>query len=158
MPRLQQVIDSRSGEVLSSRTINGNLDFVQISRSSMPATRDFVLKYPRAFALFWYLVEQMDKENALIISRETLAELQKCSVRTITRQLEILKEEKYIDIVKSGVNNVYLINASIAWTSNGDRKQYARFRAQVIVSEQEQNHLRTKASRIKQLNLLDDNN
>ena len=154
MARLQQIIDTDTGEVLSSRNIKGNIDFVQIYRSHMPFTRELAMKEPKAFALFWYLVEQMDKENALIISKETLSELQQCSVRTITRQLEILKKEKFIDVIKSGVSNVYLINASIAWTSDGTRKQYAKFRAQVVVSEKEQQDFKTKTSRTKQLNLI----
>lgn len=154
MARLQQIIDTDTGEILSSRNIKGNIDFVQIYRSHMQFTRELAVKEPKAFSLFWYLVEQMDKENALIISKETLASLSDCSVRTISRQLEILKREKFINIVKSGVNNVYLINASIAWTSDGSKKQYAKFKAQVVISEKEQQDYQMKVSRTKQLNLI----
>jgi hypothetical protein len=156
MARVQQIIDDKTGEIFSSRNIKGNIDFVQIYRTGMQITRELAIREPKAFSLFWFLVEQMDKENALIISKETLAELHNCSVRTITRQIGILKKEKFIEVVKSGVNNVYLINASIAWTADGNRKQYAKFRAQVVISatEQESTSTKIKANRTKQLNLI----
>jgi hypothetical protein len=49
---------------------------------------------------------------------------------------------------------VYLVNASVAWTADGNKKQYAKFRAQVVVSQSEQAELKTKFSRTKQLNLI----
>jgi hypothetical protein len=155
MTRVQQIIEKETGEVLSQRDIKGNIDFVMVFRQSMPATRDLAIKEPKAFALLWFLIEQMDRENALIISKETLAELHDCSIRTITRQLAVLKDSNFITIVKSGVSNVYLVNASVAWTADGNKKQYAKFKAQVVVSKSEQAELKTKMNRIKQLSLLD---
>ena len=84
MARLQQIIDTDTGEVLSSRNIKGNIDFVQIYRSHMPFTRELAMKEPKAFALFWYLVEQMDKENALIFgsARDVL---RRCNARILAQ-------------------------------------------------------------------------
>lgn len=155
MTRVQQIVEKDTGEILSQREIKGNIDFVMLFRTSMPATRDLAIKEPKAFALLWFLIEQMDRENALIISKEALAELLNCSVRTITRQLSVLKDSNFITVVKSGVSNVYLVNASVAWTADGNKKQYAKFKAQVVVSKSEQAELKTKMNRTKQLTLLD---
>ena len=64
----------------------------------------------------------MDQENALIVSQETLSEYFGISKRTIIRQLNVLKEKGFIEIIKSGTANVYLVNANIAWTSYANKK------------------------------------
>ena len=65
----------------------------------------------------------MDQENALIVSQETLSEYFGISKRTIIRQLNVLKEKGFIEIIKSGTANVYLVNANIAWTSYANKKR-----------------------------------
>ena len=64
----------------------------------------------------------MDQENALIVSQETLSEYFGISKRTIIRQLNVLKEKGFIEIIKSGTANVYLVNANIAWTSYANKE------------------------------------
>ena len=64
----------------------------------------------------------MDQENALIVSQETLSEYFGISKRTIIRQLNVLKEKGFIEIIKSGTANVYLVNANIASTSYANKK------------------------------------
>ena len=96
----------------------------------------------------------MDQENALIVSQETLSEYFGISKRTIIRQLNVLKEKGFIEIIKSGTTNVYLVNANIAWTSYANKREYAQFKANVFVSKSEQEY-KIKSSKFKQLDLLD---
>ena len=108
----------------------------------------------KAASLFLFLSEKMDQENALIVSQETLSEYFGISKRTIIRQLNVLKEKGFIEIIKSGTANVYLVNANIAWTSYANKREYAQFKANVFVSKSEQEY-KIKSSKFKQLDLLD---
>lgn len=155
MGRVQQVIEKETGEILTERKLLPNANFVQFYRNEMHSLRELIKEEPKAANLFLFLTEKMDQENALIVSQETLAEVLKVSKRTIIRQINVLREKGFIDIVKSGVTNIYLINANIAWTTHGDKKQYAKFRANVFVSKAEQEY-NVKTTKYKQLGLKDD--
>jgi len=120
----------------------------------MASIRELLKEEPKAVNLFLFLTEHMDNSNALIVSKETLSEHMDCSVRTITRQVKILKEKGFLQVLKSGPSNVYCVNANIAWTTSGSKREYARFRAEVLISRSEQQDL--KESKIKQLNLIEE--
>jgi hypothetical protein len=152
MTQMKQIIDVDTGEVLTAKKITPNTNFVQFYRNEMHSIRELIKDDPKAANLFMFLTEKMDTENALIVSKETLAEVLGVSVRTITRQIAVLKEKGFISILKSGVSNIYLVNANIAWTTDGDKKEYARFRANVFVSKSEQEY-QVKATRTKQIHV-----
>lgn len=151
----QQIIDDSTGEVLSDTKIKGNGNFVQFYRNEMSSLQKLIKEDPKAAAVFMFITEHMGQDNALIVSKECLAEQLDCSVRTVTRHIAVLKEKNFIDIAKSGTSNVYMVNANIAWTTNGTKRDYAKFRAQVLISKAEQEY-KIKTSRTKQLTLLDE--
>ena len=153
MSREQRIVDTDTGEILSSRKIKLNANFVQFYRNEIGSIRELIKDEPKAASLFLFLSEKMDQENALIVSQETLAEYFEISKRTIIRQLNILKEKGFIEILKSGTANIYLINANIAWTSYANKRDYAQFRANVLVSKTEQTYA-VKEKHFKQLDLL----
>ena len=45
---------------------------------------------------------------------------------------------KFVDVKKSGVTNVYLLNKTLVWKSWGTNYKYAKFADTVIISESEQ--------------------
>ena len=114
MSREQRIVDTETGEILSSRKIKPNANFVQFYRNEIGSIRELIKDEPKAASLFLFLSEKMDQENALIVSQETLSEYFGISKRTIIRQLNVLKEKGFIEIIKSGTANVYLVNANIA--------------------------------------------
>ena len=138
MSRSQQVIDDESGEVLSHKTIPNNRDFVMTFRPAYKKLRDIGFKDPKARILFDFLLEKMDTENALIVSRHTIKEIMGWSIATIDRKIKVLRDEKCIDVKRTGGTNVYLVNADLAWTTHSDKRQYAHFRANVFIGESEQ--------------------
>ena len=156
MAREQRIVDTDTGEVLSARVIKPNANFVQFYRNEIGSIRELIKDEPKAASLFLFLSEKMDQENALLVSQETLAEYFGISKRTIIRQLNILKDKGFIEIIKSGTANIYLVNANIAWTSYANKREYAQFKANVFVSKTEQTYS-VKERKVKQLDLLDDN-
>lgn len=97
-------------------------------------------QYARAAALLHQMVARMDKQSALVASREVLAEIAHCSVSTVRRSLSILKESNWIDIVPlgKGGTNAYLINSRVAWRNERKLLSTASFTATVMASVKDQ--------------------
>lgn len=146
----QQVIDTDTQQVISTRLIHKNKDFIQLSELHMSTLIKLNTENHKAFNFFMFLLEKMDRRNALIISRETLAALFGVNKVTISRWVRWCRDKKLIDIIKSGTSNVYCVNSNLAWKSGADKKQYAEFTAEVVVSRDEQE---TEQKYYKQLDL-----
>ena len=48
------------------------------------------------------------------------------------------------------LNNIYFINSQVAWTTYGNKKEYSKFNANVLISKSEQEY-RIKANKFKQI-------
>ena len=92
----------------------------------------------RALELFLFFVKHMDNYNALICSYKVIESALGISTPTITRALKVLKNYGFIEIKKSGTNNIYLINKELVWKSWGSNYKYAEFGAKVIIADFEQ--------------------
>ena len=65
----KRIVDTETGEILSSRKIKPNANFVQFYRNEIGSIRELIKDEPKAASLFPFLVWKMDQENALIVSR-----------------------------------------------------------------------------------------
>lgn len=96
------------------------------------------IKAPKAHAILYFLVDQMDEYNAVLCSYKVLQEVLDTSKATIQRNIQVLKEKGYIAVLKSGASNVYAINDSVYWKSWSNKKQYSKFPANVVLALSEQ--------------------
>jgi DNA-binding transcriptional regulator YdaS (Cro superfamily) len=91
-----------------------------------------------------FLAEQADRTNAVVASGKALAQLLKISEPTISRALKILSEKKdgkepYLEILKSGGTNVFVLNPNIIWSAWKTGKDYCLFgNAKILLSTNEQ--------------------
>jgi len=112
--------------------------FLQVNDENYKAEDWLMRKSPAAYRVLRFISRNMDNYNALICSQQVFAESLGYSKVTISNAVKLLKEKKYIDIVKSGNNNVYLINKELYWHSYGTNYARAEFGAKIIVSADEQ--------------------
>jgi len=118
-----------------------NSPFSRWTQYNLEHTKEIMwlqLKHPKAAAILSFLTDQMDDHNAVMCSYKVLEEVLSVSGETIRRNIKILKDNGFIAILKSGTSNVYAINDSIFWKSWGNKKQYSRFPANIILSLSEQ--------------------
>ncbi|WP_286705503.1 helix-turn-helix domain-containing protein [Acidiphilium sp. 37-64-53] len=69
------------------------------------------------------LVAQMGRHNAIVVSQSNLARLARCSVRTLQRALDALRENLWIEVRQIGPNGTscaYIVNDRIAWSGARD--------------------------------------
>ena len=126
-------IDYSTGEVTRVNT-----NFIQFYNDKLPFVNSMIKEDATAVRLFLFLVEHMDKRNAIIISQQAISEALGLNRRTIIRCIKYLVEKKALTIFKSGTSNIYAINSQIVWRSNADGKEYALFDARVYISKSEQ--------------------
>lgn len=125
-----------------------NADFVQLYRKNIEAIVELGKKSQLAVLIFVYLLKIIDKQNAVVISQETLCEIFQVSRMTMYRAQKELEKSSFIKIVKVGTANAYVINSELAWTTYANKKEFAIFTAQVIASKKEQKIKQTKNSKI----------
>ena len=133
MTHEKEIINYHTGEV---ETVNDN--FVQLYVDKLDLIIEMMSENPTATKVFTWLLKQMDKRNALVVSQSALAEALGLAVRTVQYSIVYLKEKKALAILKSGNTNIYAINAQIAWKSDANGKKYALFNAAVYIADSEQ--------------------
>jgi DNA-binding transcriptional ArsR family regulator len=133
MAHEKQVTDYNTGEI---DVVNDN--FVQLYVDKMDIIIEMMGENATAVKVFLWLLQHMDKRNALVISQQALAEALEISRQTVYTSTKYLKEKRAVDILKSGNTNIYAINVQLAWKSNANGKKYALFDAAVYVADSEQ--------------------
>ncbi|MFL9999319.1 hypothetical protein, partial [Paraburkholderia sediminicola] len=84
-----------------------NHGFVQVSRKYLDELDELAFRSPAARKLLTSLVKAMNKQNAVMVSQESLIKLTGLSSATIKRAVALLREQKWIEILKVGTSNVY---------------------------------------------------
>ncbi|SAL80167.1 helix-turn-helix domain-containing protein [Caballeronia telluris] len=121
-----------------------NQGFVQVSRKYLDELDELAFQSPAARKLLTSLVKAMNKQNAVMVSQESLAKLTGLSKPTIKRSVALLREQQWIDVLKVGTANVYRVNSGVFWTARADGR-WASFSAEVLLNFDEQDeHTKTQ--------------
>lgn len=118
-----------------------NSPFTRWTQFNLEHTKELMwlaVKHPKAHAILYFLVDQMDEYNAVMCSYQVLQEVLEISKQTITRSIKVLRDNGFVAVLKSGTSNVYTINDKVYWKSWGNKKQYSKFPANVVLSMSEQ--------------------
>lgn len=140
LPRLQRMLelqDEEEKEQERQEQAQRNSDFVQIYRENMPELRWLMSNHNFPTALLFFIIEHMDNRNALACSYAVFEDYFSKSRMTIYRGLKVLEENGFIDVLKMGTSNVYLVNQDLAWTDRKDMKKFAKYDGKILVSRKE---------------------
>ncbi|MEG0579029.1 MAG: replication/maintenance protein RepL [Niameybacter sp.] len=139
-----------------SRELNENQrnhNFVMMYRDHMPEVRWLMKKSGIASSMLNFIMEHMDNNNALCCSYQVFIDYFDISKDTVRRCIKLLKDNGFIDVLKSGTSNVYIVNEDVAWTSYGDEKKFCKFKGNILVSatENKDYYYRSQFDRFKEL-------
>ena len=112
-------------------------DFAMLTRGYIRDIRELSRRSPSAFQVFMLLTERMNKTNAIVISQSTLCQILSYGRTAIHNAIRLLESERWLQIVKIGTANGYVINSKVIWRDHSG-KRYASFYAEVVVSESDQ--------------------
>lgn len=130
-----------------------NNNFVMMYREHMPEIRWLMKTSGIASGILNFIMEHMDNKNALMCSQQVFVDYFGVSRPTVARAIKLLKDNGFIDILKSGTSNVYIVNQEIAWTSWNNSKKYCKFEGNILVSatENKDYHYRNQFNKFKEL-------
>ena len=128
---LEQAQDSKKSPYRQWLQVNND-------KTAYQAEDNLIRKSATAYRVLRFLASHMDERNALICSYKVLEESLGLKRASLSNAVKLLKDEKYIDVKKSGTSNIYLINKSLYWKSWGKNYKYAEFDAKILVSQSEQ--------------------
>ena len=114
-----------------------NYNFVQLYRDNMPEMRWLMTNHQFASSILFFILEHMDNRNALACSYSVFEDYFGKHKTTIYRNLKILEDNGFIDILKMGTSNVYLVNQDLAWTDSNSSKKFAKYDGKILVSKKE---------------------
>lgn len=114
-------------------------DFVQVTRGYIVEMRQLAQRSPLAHTILWLFIERMNKTNAVVISQTAISEITDSHRVTVSKAVKLLSSENWIQVVKIGTSNAYVVNSKVIWTaSNRTGKRYSVFNAEVVATETEQ--------------------
>jgi len=138
--RLQKLLDLEKNEQekeAEMEELKKNHNFIQLYKDHMPELRWLMSNHGFANNLLFFILEHMDNRNALACSYTVFEDYFEKSRSTIYRNLKVLEENGFIDILKMGTSNVYLVNEDLAWTDKNTNKKYSKYDGKILVSKKE---------------------
>lgn len=128
------MVERRESEKRRNRVDGG---FYMMSRSAEKNMRELAKENPTASLVFSVIREHMQiGTNAVTISNTAFAQILNKSTKTISRATKYLAEKKYVQIIKVGTSNSYIVNEKIAF-SGSPKQRMAVFSSTVVAHESE---------------------
>lgn len=117
---------------------NKTQGWLQSDKDAHKAMWQLGVKHPSALAVLHFMISKMSRgANGVVISAAAISRQMGISARTAQAAVAVLQQNRFVQILKSGNANVYVINSKVAWQGHRGLR-YASFNAQLIVDEQEQ--------------------
>lgn len=138
--RLQKLLEldtSAESEAKAQEEAKKNYNFIQLYKDHMPELRWLMSNHGFANNLLFFILEHMDNRNALACSYTVFEDYFEKSRSTIYRSLKVLEENGFIDVLKMGTSNVYLVNENLAWTDKNTSKKYSKYDGKILVSKKD---------------------
>jgi hypothetical protein len=117
---------------------NRGQGWVQTEKRAHQAMWKLGVKHPMALSVLHFMVSRLNRgTNGVVISANALAQQMGISTRTVQSTIAVLRDCKFVQVLKTGNTNIYIINSQIAW--QGDRgSRFASFNAEILIHENEQ--------------------
>ena len=95
-------------------TRDKNRSYIRFNRNYLMDIAEFGHENPSAFEVFMFIIKNMDANNSLVVSMETLEKTLVFTRSDLNKAIKYLEENKWLSIRKQGTSNVYTINPEIA--------------------------------------------
>lgn len=136
--QLSSMSDLLDAEKAERKLTKNKMDFVQVSRSELRAIAELGAKSSLALDLLMVFVQAMDKQNAVMISFKAMEQILNRSRPTLDRAIRVLKNDNWVQVIKVGTANAYVLNTAVFWADKGNKRHLANFNTKVITTLSEQ--------------------
>lgn len=113
--------------------------FTQILDNALEMIGDLISESPTAVKILIFMIKNMrKKDNAIAVSQAILSDRLNCSRSSVSVSIKKLAEKNWIEIVKVGNMNVYVVNERVAWCNHNRSRSTALFSATIYADKSEQ--------------------
>ena len=130
----QNLIEAEQRDELARK----NFNFLQIEKSTLRDLRRLTAQSVPAAQVLMLLGEKMNKANAVVCSYKVLSEITGYGRTTLHNAIKLLEGERWVQVVKVGSANAYIVNSRVFWQDTGAKKRHASFHATIMATESEQ--------------------
>ena len=114
-----------------------NPPFVQYDEANIVYVRELIQKNPVAADIFMFLSQHMNRQNVCACPSKVLEEVTGKGRTTVSVAISLLKNDGYINIIKIGTTNGYVLNPDIVWKAWRTGKPYCEFEGKILISKSE---------------------
>lgn len=111
--------------------------WLQLEKKAAKALQELAIRSPAAMGTLLYMVNNMGRSNALVVSQKAMAEALGISLKSVGNSVKLLNDHHFIETIKIGNMAVYKVNSRVVWQGNRGAR-FAHFGAEVIALENEQ--------------------
>lgn len=126
-----------------------NNNFIMLFRENIPELMWLQMKHPQASSILMFLCNHMDRGNAIICPSSILEDYFHVTRQTIRNNIKILHQCGFIDILKCGNANAYIVNPEFAWTSHKTGIEYCTFNGKILINRKDNKDFDIETSRTK---------
>ena len=126
----QRLNDIKNGKEKSLEKGEKN-NFIMMCHNYMPEIRWLINKSGKASNILNFIMEHMDDQNVLMCSYKVFQDYFEISHATVARCIKLLSDNGFIDVLKSGTSNVYVVNKEIVWHHENE---YCKFNGNILIS------------------------
>lgn len=116
-------------------------DWAQLNKKNIIHLIKASQENPAAMSVLLFFIEHADRMNALVVSYKAMQEFLGVSQATIARSIKYLREKGFVYVYKSGSSNVYVLNNELVWSNSGNKVQYCKFPANIMLTASEQDEM-----------------
>jgi DNA-binding transcriptional MocR family regulator len=111
--------------------------WLQLEKKAAHELQKLIQASPTAASTLMYMVNNMSRSNALVVSQQAIANDIGAKRESVNRAVRYLTEHNLIQVIKAAGASVYVVNSRVMWQGNRGAR-YAAFGADVIAIESEQ--------------------
>lgn len=111
--------------------------WLMIDKKPIQALKMLAIKHPIAMGCLMHFVENMSRSNAYMASQKSIAEQLGVSTVAVKKAVAVLDTGRFVQIVKIGTANAYVVNTKVAWQGRRGAR-FAHFHADLVAYENEQ--------------------
>ncbi|WP_029732296.1 replication/maintenance protein RepL [Dorea sp. AGR2135] len=105
-------------------TNDKNRSYIRFNKNYLMDIAESAHENPSAFEVFMFIIKNMDANNSLVVSMETLEKTLVFTRSDLNKAIKYLEENKWLSIRKQSTSNVYTINPEIARIGGVNPTQY----------------------------------
>lgn len=135
---------------LEEKRLKKNSSFVQLTKSvGTSVINQAIAENAVSVQILMFFLENMNNQNAIMVSQKTLTEVLGKSRTTIYNALKYLDSNGIVATGKIGTANTYIVNPEVAWQNSHQAKKYVKFNGAILLGETENKELFEKFNKTK---------